>query len=249
MDKKVIQKLFEGMDPAILTDETKAQVSQMIDDLVETRAKAKTAELEEKVAALEARESVLAAKEEILAEEAENFAKKMAGDFTAREQIMFEELDNYKSLAEEIVLESCEDYRNQVENMVVMEAENYRNHLEQILVSEAGEFKKEQDAALAEEVGRFKEDLVEKVSEYMEGELTKAIPEEIMEAAAENAALKPLVEGMVQTFGKNYIQLDSTSMNVVKEAKAEINKLSEAVNVKSKEAVRLSAKVRELSRK
>lgn len=248
MDSKIIQKLFEGLDKNILTDETKDQVSSMIEELVNTRVAAKTTEFEEKLKAFESREKLLVAKEKILAEEAENFAKKIAKDFRDREQIMFEELDNYKALAEQIVLESCDEYRKAIEEIVIEEAENSRKHMESILVSEAGEFKKQQDTALAEEVNRFKDDLVEKISEFMESELTKAIPEDIMEAAAENAALKPLVEGMINTFGKNYIQLDSTSMDVIKEAKAEINKLNEAYNVKAKETVRLSAKVRELEK-
>lgn len=253
MDKKVLEKLFEGFGKDVITPETKTQISSMIDDLVETRVKAKTIELEEQVKKLQEKENLLKEKEKIVVEEAKNLAKKLGREFVAREKVMFEEINNYKrqtqSVVEKIVLESCSEYKDQVEKIALEEAKNLQTAMEDILVEQAVEAKKLQEAELAKEVSVFRESLVNKVSEFMEAELTKNIPQDIMESAAENAALRPLVEGMVKTFGKNYIQLDSTSMDVIKEAKAEINKLSEAYNVKVKESVKLSAQVRELEKK
>jgi hypothetical protein len=253
MDKKVLEKLFEGVDKKFLSEEAKSKVSQMIDDLVETRVKAKTLELEEKVKTLESKESIIKEKEKIVVEEAKKLAAKLGREFIAREKVMLEEVALYKKqtekVVEKIVLESCSDYKNQVEKIALEEAQNLQTALEEVLIEQAVEAKKLQEAELAKEVSVFRESLVNKVSEFMEAELTKNIPQDIMESAAENAALKPLVEGMINTFGKNYIQLDSTSMEVIKEAKAELNKLSEAYNVKVKESVKLSAQVRELEKK
>lgn len=252
MDKKVLEKLFEGFGQDIITDESKSKISSMIDELVETRVKAKTLELEQKVQSLQEKDEILKQKEKIVVEEAKNLAKKLGKEFITRERVMFEEIKNYKKqtekVVEKIVLESCTEYKDQVEKIALEETQNLAQAMEDILVEQAGESKKMQEAELAKEVGVFRESLVNKVSEFMEAELTKNIPQDIMESAAENAAIKPLVEGMINTFGKNYIQLDSTSMGVIKEAKAEINKLSEAYNVKVKEAVKLTAQVRELEK-
>ena len=248
MDTGVIQSIFDGFGQNILTDESKQKISEMIDSLVETRVNAKTLELTEKVKELEESESVLKEKEKILVEEAKNFARKLGNEFVERENVMFEEIENYRKQAEEIIIETCIEYRDKIEEISLEEAENCRLALENIVESEAGNYKKEQDAALAKEVKEFRESLVNKISEYMETELTKSIPQDIMEAAVENAAMRPLVEGMIATFGKNHIKLDSTSMDVIKEAKAEINKLTEAYNVKIKDNLKLSAKVRELEK-
>jgi hypothetical protein len=90
--------------------------------------------------------------------------------------------------------------------------------------------------------------MVKKVGEYFEAELPKRMPKNMMEAAVKLSAYEPLIEGIVNTFSKNYVKLDSQSFDIIKESKTEIEKLSESVNAKTKDNVHLQAKVQELEK-
>lgn len=254
MDKKVLEKLFEGVDPNLFGEEKKAELSEMINNIVETRVKALTSEMEEKENFfLEESKKIakeyqikerklqkaMEAKEKVLEEEAMNFARAAKESLNTRMSIMMEEVENFKKMTEGVVAEEASLYRNKVEEMVAEEAKLYREHLESVALEEAAEFKRVQESALAEEVGGFKKDMVDRISEFFEAELQKSIPEKIMEAECKLAAMEPLVEGVMDVFAKNFIKLDSTSYDVIKEARKENERLAEAVNVKAKDNVGL----------
>lgn len=270
MDTKVLEKLFEsiGITDKLQSPEVKSQVESLIEELVQARAKAFTedADLKEKTL-LEAAEELKAQfdeKEKVLTNEAKLFAEELAKEMIAKEQIMLEELDKYKqeveqTIAEEageyrkslegIIEEEAKAYKENIEKIVLEEADNYKKTLESVAIEEANNFAKKQEQTLHEEVGTFKEDLVNKVSAFMESELKGSIPQNIMESAQELAAMRPLVEGIVSTLGKNFIKLDDASYKLIKEASVENEKLSESVNKKTQDIVNLSAEVQSLRKK
>ena len=264
MDKKVLDKLFEGVDADIFGEQKRSELSEMINSIVETRVKALTAELEEKenffleeskkiAKEYEIKErklkKVLEAKEKILEEEAMAFAHGAKHSLLQKEEIMLQEVENFKVMTEKVVSEEAQFYRTKVEEMVAQEASAYRQHLESVALEEASEFKRVQESALAEEVGTFKQEMVERISEFFESELQKSIPAKIMEAECKLAAMEPLVEGVMDVFSKNFIKLDSTSYDVIKEARKENERLSESVNVKVKDNVALVNENKKLKKK
>lgn len=270
MDKKILEKLFEslGITDKLQSDDVKAHTEALINELVEARAKASAAEGEANEATLlEAAEELkkqFEEKEAILKSEAQNFAKELAESMAAKEAIMMEEVNAYREEVENTIREEAATYRESLEKIVAEEAASYKSSLEQIVMEEAGNYKQalesvvleeagnhanKQEQTLQSEVGAFKDEMVEKVSAFLESELKTSIPESIMESANKLAAYEPLVEGIVATFGKNYIKLDDASYKLVKEAKAENEKLSESVNAKTKDIVHLTAEVQEFKKK
>ena len=263
VDNKIIEELFEGFDAKLVSDDLKETVRGMIDSLVESRVSALTTDLEAKEklfiaeakklkAELAAREKKLIesikSKEKILEEEANAFAETVAKTLAEKEAIMVQESENYRKHVEGIVGEEGKIFKESLESIVVEEAEAYRKYIEEIALQEASSFKSLQDSALAEEVSTFKASMVESISEFLEAEIEKSIPAEIMEAEVKLAAYEPLVESMISVFGENYIKLDSTSYDVIKEARKENKELSESVNAKVKENVRLQAEVKDLEK-
>lgn len=263
VDNKIIEELFEGFDAKLVSDDLKETVRGMIDSLVESRVSALTTDLEEKEALFIAEAEKLKAdfaekeakllesistKEKILEEEANAFAETVAKTLAEKEAIMVQESENYRKHVEGIVGEEGKLFKESLESIVVEEAEAYRKHIEEIALQEATSFKTMQDSALAEEVSAFKASMVESISEFLEAEIEKSIPAEIMEAEVKLAAYEPLVESMISVFGENYIKLDSTSYDVIKEARKENKELSESVNAKVKENVRLMSEVKNLEK-
>jgi hypothetical protein len=256
----IVAKIFEGMDQALISDETKKKVTDMINQIVEARVVAKTSDVLEKnkklvVLAKEAQQLTktmseeFAQKEAILREEAQNFSKSLAQQFSEKESVFMETLKEYKQSTEATIKEVALEYREALEHVVMEEAAQYREWVEQVALEEASGFKAQHEAELAKDVSKFKETMLERVNEYLEGQISKHIPESVMESAAEAAAYKPLVEKLVKVLGDNYITLDSTGYEAIKSAKNENAKLTEAVNMKAKEQVKLESRVKELEKK
>lgn len=264
MDKAVLEKIFEGLDMNLVSEELRQKVSQMIESVVKTRVEALTHEFAEKEAIFieevgkvkleyRAREKALTAqiaqKEQILEDEAMSFAEKATTSLREKEEIMVSEVENYRQHVENLVSEEASAYRDHLEQIVKEESKNYMSFIESIALEEASNHKLQQDTLLANEVSAFKKELVEQVSEFFESELTKSIPQEIMEAAVKLSVYEPLVENMINVFGQSYVKLDTTSYEVIKEARKENENLSQSVNAKVKDNVRLQARVKELEKK
>jgi hypothetical protein len=247
----ILAKMFEGVGE-VMTPETKTTVANMINDLVETRVKATLAETEEKLKSLEAEKaqmiSEMDAKEEILKESATEFARKLAKEFSEKEQIIFESLQEYKKVTEDSVKEAAHEYKSAFEKVIFEETKNYREFVEQTALEEAANFRKEQEVALAKQVGTFKEDMLTRLDEYVGIQLEKAIPKTIMEAAVEAAAYRPIVEGVLGVVGANHIKLDASGKDALLKAKTDNEKLTEAVNAKAKDNMKLESRVRELEK-
>jgi hypothetical protein len=253
MSKQAIMETLKKALGESLSEAAASEISTYLDSLVTDRAKASTLSLQEQLDAAkkEAAEAnkKLAEQAESFKKEAETFAGELAEAFKKKEEILFEELNNFKEETVKVVEETSTEYRTQVEKMVEEVAAEYRTVLETEMVEEAKNFRIKQEAALAEDVSKYRKDLLEKIDQYLESEIPKHIPEGIMEAASKAKAYEGLVEGMVNTFTKNYIKLDSTGYEALKAAKKDSESLSEQFNAKVKEAVTLTAQVRDLEKK
>lgn len=90
-----------------------------------------------------------------------------------------------------------------------------------------------------EEVTKFKDSLVEKIDSFLESELETLIPEDLIEAKAKLEVYEPIVEGFKETIAKFGIQIESEGHQLLKDAKEEIESLTEDVNTKTKEHMEL----------
>jgi hypothetical protein len=252
MKDKVLAKLFEGFDKQLLSEEVQGEVSSLIDQMVAAKVGDATKQLQEKETKLKEwlaeQNKVLTEKEKALEEVATAFAAKCAKEAEDKEAVMFESIKEYMESAEAIAAESAQELREKIMQTTLAECEEYKKHIETVTLEELKEHKLTQEAVLAREVDAFKGKMVDSVGQYIDTRFEKFIPENIMEAAVQLAAYKPLVEGMIKTFGKSYIQFDSTGHAAIKEAKVETGKLTESLNAKVKDNVRLSARVKELER-
>lgn len=235
-----------------LNEDIASEISEHIDQLVSDRSAAETLELSEKVKKLEKAnkglKETVAKQEKEFKEEAEKFATELAEAFAQKESILFEELENYKTESVKVIQEVSQEYREAVEQMVLEETAEYRGELETIMTEAAKDFRLQQEAALAEDVNAYQQDVLEKLDQFLEAELPNNIPEGLLEAAAKNQALEEIVEGVMGVFSEKSIKLDEASEKVLKDARNEYENLSESYNAKVKEAVALTAKVRELEK-
>jgi len=252
MKDKVLAKLFEGFDQQLLSEEVQNEVSALIEQMVQAKVADATKKLTEKETKLKEwlaeQNKTLVEKEQALEEVATTFAEKCAAEATEKEQVMFESIKDYVAMAESIAAQEATTLKEQIINETLAQCEEYKNHIETVTLEELKEHKVTQEAALARDVDKFKETLVGRLSEFMDARFEQSIPASVMEAAVQAAAYKPLVEGMIKTFAKGYIQFDSTGHTAIKEAKVEAEKLTESLNAKVKDNVRLSARVKELER-
>jgi hypothetical protein len=252
MKDKVLAKLFEGFDKQLLSEEVQKEVSSLIDQMVEAKVAQATKQLQEKEAKLKEwlaeQNKVLAEKEAALEEVATAFADEQRKLSEEKENIVFESIKEYVELTQQIAAEEAVALKEEVEKVALETCKEYQKHIEQVTIEELKEHKIMQEAALAREVDAFKEKIVGGVSEFMDAKFQESIPAHIMEAAVQVAAYKPLVEGMIKTFGKSYIQFDSTGHAAIKEAKVETEQLTESLNAKIKDNVRLAARVKELEK-
>jgi len=252
MKDKILAKLFEGFDASLLNDDLKEQVKSMIDELVAEKVSVATTELEAKEHrlkeyALKLKEE-LVTKENVMNEVCDEFAKELAAQTAEKEKIMEEAIAEYNALTESILAEDVSEFKETI--LQVMEEENLeiQKQLQEVAVQQIAEYKSQQEAVTAKEVDAIKMELVEKMSEFMDKSLKESIPSEIMESAVKVAAYEPLVEGMIKTFGKGYLNFEGTGESVIREAKEENVRLSESLSAKVKDNVKLAVKVRALER-
>lgn len=259
MKNQIIESFKKFLGEA-MNDEVVSQISDHIDEIASTKAEEKIKELNKKI---KEKDELLKKKEEeirklkaeieenekIFKEEAEEFAYEMAESFAIKEQIMFEEVENFKIETLKAIEESAAEYRQQVEKIVEDVANEYKTKIEEIALEEAKNFRIQQEAALAKDVESYRKELLDKIDQYLEAEIPKHIPQGLLEAAAKSKAYEGLVNGILETFSRNYIKVDSTGYEALKEAQKKVEAISEQYNAKVKEAVVLTAKVRDLEKK
>ncbi|MCS7316920.1 MAG: hypothetical protein NZZ41_01170 [Candidatus Dojkabacteria bacterium] len=259
MKEKILESLKNVLGEA-MNDEVASEISDHIDEIAAKKAENQIESLKEKIKRyeeiikkkdeeIEKLKEKIQCEEETFKKEAEEFAQDLAEAFAIKEQIMLEEVENFKNEALKAIEESALEYREQVERVVEEVAQEYKEKVQEIALEEAKNFRIEQEAALARDVSKYRKDLLEKIDQYLEAELPKHIPQGIFEAAAKSKAYEGLVNGILETFSRNYIKVDSTGYETLKEAQKKIEQISEQYNAKVREAVSLTAKVRELEKK
>lgn len=236
MTEKIdLQKIFEGLDKGILTEETQTKLSSIINETVDAR---------------------VSAKEKMLTEEVEKIKKALEDEKTAfvkekteNEKVLVEQAEKYKKELEETVIEETVKYKTKIDKESEEKIAKFQKDAEEVLLTEAKDFKTKQDAVLVEEVKNFKAELVEKVSDYLQSKLSQdLIPAEIMESATKMAVLEPLVSGIMETFSKNYVKIDTTSFKLLSEAKQKISTLESTLDEKSKAELKLKREKKDVER-
>jgi hypothetical protein len=238
MSKSTLEALFEGLDKGAVNDELKGKLTKLITETVDARVSAKEKLLTEEVEALKTK----------LVEETESLKNKLLASAEANEKVLVEEAEKYKKELEEAVIEETVKYKTSVEKNRDEEISKYRGEIEAMVLEEAKSWKDTQDAALVEEVKNFKAGMVDKVSDYLEAKLQETVPAEIMESAAKLKVLEPLVHGIMETFSKNFVKLDTTSFKLIKEAKEQIVALEKQIQEKAKAEIALKTEIREVKR-
>jgi hypothetical protein len=237
--QNILDVLLEGTDKDLLSKEQKEKISGLINETVEARVQAKEKLLAESFATKEKelKESIEAEKAKLAAETAEN------------EKVLVEQAETFKKQLEETVLKQAAEYKTEVETKLADKASTYRKEIETLVFNEAKEYKTKQDALLVEEVKKFKEEMIERVSDYLEAKLQSAIPSEIMESASKLSVYQPLVNSIMESFSKNFIKLDDTSYALIKESRDTISKLESDLQSAKKEAIAIAKQKREVEKK
>jgi hypothetical protein len=238
MSKSTLEALFEGLGKGEVNDELKGKLTTLINETVDARVGAKEKLLTEEVEALKTK----------LLTEAEELKTKLLTEAENNEKVLVEQAEKYKKELEEAVIEETVKYKAKVEKERDEELTKYRAEIEAMVLEEAKNFKETQDAALVEEVKKFKAGMVDKVSDYLEAKLTETVPAEIMESAAKLKVLEPLVQGVMESFSKNFVKLDTTSFKLIKEAKEQIDVLEKQVQEKAKAEIALKKEIREVQK-
>jgi hypothetical protein len=222
-----LEALFEGMDKTILNEENQKKLETLINETVDAR---------------------VSAKEKLLTEEVETLKKKIQDEAAANEKVLVEQAEKYKKSLEETVLEETVKFKESYTAKKDAEVTELKEKLQGLVLEEAKAFKAKQDAVLVEEVKKFRTELTEKVSDYIEAKVSELVPSEIMESAAKLAVLEPLVGGIMESFSKNFVKLDTTSYKLIKEAKDEIASLQAQVQEKAKLEIKLKKEKQDVER-
>lgn len=228
MSEKInLEALFEGMDKNILNEEAQKKIETMINETVDAR---------------------VSAKEKLLTEEVESLKKKIQDEASANEKVLVEQAEKFKKTLEDTVVEETVKFKDSFTQQKEKEVSDLKEQLQTLVLEEAKTFKSKQDAVLVEEVKKFRSELTEKVSDYIEAKLSEVIPSEIMESAAKLAVLEPLVGGIMESFSKNFVKLDTSSYKLIKEAKDEIASLQTQLQEKSKLEVKIKKEKQDVER-
>lgn len=222
-----LEALFEGIDKTVLTEDAKSKIEMLINETVDAR---------------------VSAKEKLLTEEVDAVKAKIKAETEANEKVLVEQAEKYKKTLEETLVEETTKFRDAFTKQKDTELEEAKTNLKALVLQEAKEFKTKQDAVLVEEVKKFRSNLTEKVSDYIEAKISEMIPSEIMESATKLAVLEPLVSGIMESFSKNYIKLDTTSYKMIKESRDEIASLQTQLQEKSKLEVKIKKEKQDVER-
>jgi len=238
MTTKMLDAIFKNVDSKLLTEDVKKEVETLLTEAIDVKVDAKIQELKESYDAktVELTESFAKKEQEI--------KEKAAAD----ERVLIEEAEKHKKELEQAVIEETKSYKERTEKELAEEATKYREEVESMVLQEAKELKARQDAALVEEVKKFREEMIDKVSDYIEAQLSESIPTELMEAAAKLEVYQPLVESIQNAFSANYIKLDGTSYKLIKEARDEIQNLKGEIQNKAKEEIKLKKQLKNVER-
>ena len=249
--KKLIES-FGGSDKMLSEDASK-QLNEMLTSFVEEKVKDKTAELEAKTKELdEGYQLALSETEKSLLGECEKTINEMLSVHAQKESIMFEAIDRYKTETTGIAVDVSKQYKNAIAEEASRMIAEHQEQIQNASMDVVRRFKeshlKQQKQNLLKEVQAFKEDMLSKTEQYLSEKISKIVPNHIMESAVENAALKPLVEGFVGVMNNNYLDVDASGMKTLKKAKDDNRCLSESVNSKTKENMKLSGQVKKLEK-
>jgi hypothetical protein len=238
-EKNILDLLLEGTDyGAVLTEQQKQKVTQLINETVDSRVTAKEKLLSES----------FAQKETELTESFKKQKEKLEAKIKDDEKTLILEAENFKKTIEATTLKEAQEFKNEVEKKVNEKAELYKNELDGILIKEAKDYKEKQDKALVEEVQKFKDTLIERVSDYLEAKLQECIPSETLEAATKLSVYEPLVQSIMEGFSRNYVKLDDTSYQLIKESKNELARLENELQTSKKQIVSLTKEKKEVER-
>jgi len=240
----LVDKLIEsfGGDLKNVSEEAKKSLTEMFDKILEDKVVERTSELSE------GHTNALKQTEEAMLEEVGDFSKLMVERFKAKEQAFHEIISEYNQMVESEVVTISEEYKTFLTDASIKTIQEHQDKIEEIALTEAKTYKTEQEADLQNEVKSFRKNLLEKVDQYLETKIQENIPKSIMESAVEVAALKPLVEGVVKVMNSSYIDIDSSGMEAIKTAKRQNRSITESLNVKSKENMKLATKVVKLEK-
>jgi len=92
---------------------------------------------------------------------------------------------------------------------------------------------------IKEHLDGFETKMIEKMSRFLEAELSEMVPQTLIESVAKVEVLEPLVESIKESFAKNGIKVDSKGHDLLKKAKKEINELQSQVNKATKKRYEL----------
>lgn len=123
-----------------------------------------------------------------------------------------------------ILAEKTQEFESKVtslEESFVAKVEEFKTTLTEETQEKVSTFKDEKEA----ELETFVEGIIEKLDEYLDLEISKALPDDQIENSAKIAVLEPIVHGFKSVMQENYIKFDEEQFGLLKESRSEILKL------------------------
>lgn len=237
--KNVLEALLEGTDYAeVLTEQQRSKLTELINETVDARVVAKETLLEEEYKK----------KETALNEAVETEKQRLQAEAEENEKVLVEQAEAYKKEVAESAVRQTKEWKELAESKLAEKAEAHKTKVEELVFEQAKLYKEKKDAALVEEVKKFKGEMIEKTSDYLEAKLEDMIPGEILEAAAKLDVYEPLVSSIMESFSANFIKLDDSSYQLIKESTEKIDSLESALQDEKKKNITLAKEKREVER-
>jgi hypothetical protein len=146
-----------------------------------------------------------------------------------------------------ILAEKTEEFTSKVtslEETFIAKAEEFRTNLTEETQTTVEEFKTEKE----QEMETFVEGIIEKLDEYLDLEVSKAIPADAIETSAKVAVLEPIVNGFKSVMEENYIRFDEEQFGLLKESREEILNLRGQLAETVEESMALNKKLKNVAR-
>lgn len=179
---------------------------------------------------------------EVLSEEArtaiEEELTSIIEDKVAAEKVLFVEEESKRY--EEVISEKVKE--------VTEAGEAWKKTVLEKVEKASKELDSELEEKLAEQIKVFKEDVVQKVSDFLEYKLDEKIDDQKLGDAAKLAVYEPIVKGILGTLKENYVDVDEDSFELLKKAKGEIDSLESRLAEKVKENMDLSKKIKDAAK-
>lgn len=116
---------------------------------------------------------------------------------------------------------------------------DFAKKLDEAIVAEKAKLEEEKTKAIE----ALEESLLEKLSSFLDLQISEKISEETLEKIAINETFKPIIEGIKDLFESKFIELDTDGEALLRDAKEEIESLNDKISSEITEKIELKESI------